>query len=218
MKIQAVIFDLDGVILNSCTEGMEGIIKMVEASGFTIPPNIRSTLKDNWGKTPAKALEISFGLDPQTSREISKRWGELSPLPLVAGAENVLSTLKFIKKMKLGLLTSRDWTSLFPILKHHLLIRFFGSCIQCENDFPHIKPDPRVFDYILELLGVSRDGCIYIGDTPIDFAAAHDKGIENISVLTGVNEKNDFLAIGQKEENVINSIADLPEWIEKYRT
>lgn len=218
MKIQAVILDFDGVILDSCTEGMEKIIEIVGANGFAIPPNIRSTLKDNWGKTPAKALEISFGLDPQTSREISKRWGELSPLSLVAGAENVLSTLKFIKKMKLGLLTSRDWTSLFPILKHHSLIRFFGSCIQCENDFPYIKPDPRVFDCILELLGVSKSECIYVGDTPIDFAAARDKEIENISVLTGVNGKNEFLAIGQKEENIINSIADLPEWIEKYRT
>ncbi len=217
MKIRAVIFDFDGVILDSCAEGIEEIIKMVGANGFAIPPNIRSTLKDNWGKTPAKALEISFGLDPQTSQEISKQWGELPPLPLIAGTENVLSALKFIEKMKLGLLTSRDWTSLSPILKHHSLIRFFGNCIQCENDFPYIKPDPRVFDHILRLLDVGSDECIYIGDTPIDFAAARDKGIENISVLTGINGKNDFLAIGQKEENIIRSIADLPEWIEKYR-
>ncbi len=217
MKIQAVIFDLDGVILNSCTEGMEKIIKIATAKDLAIPPNIRSTLKNNWGRIPVKVVEISFCLDPQTSLEICKQWEE-ELFPLITGVENVLSMLKFIKKMKLGLLTSRDWVSLFPTLKHYSLTRFFGSCIQCENDFPHIKPDPRVFDHILKLLGVSKNECIYIGDTPIDFAAARDRGIKNISVLTGIFEKNDFLKAGQKKENIVDSIVDLPEWIDRYCT
>jgi HAD superfamily hydrolase (TIGR01549 family) len=221
MKIQAVIFDFDGVILDSCTGGMEKIIKIVEANGFTIPPNIRTVLKDNWGRPGAKMIEKSFGLNSRTSQEIYRQWEVVDAVfvfPLVKGVKDVLSTLKFGKNLELGLLTSRNRMSLFRVLERYSLIMFFDNRIQCQDDFPHVKPNPRTFDFILKLLSASEGECVFVGDTPTDFAATYGRKIDNVSVLTGIHNKNDLLKAGQKRENIICSIADLPEWIEKYRT
>ncbi|HJS71609.1 MAG TPA: HAD family hydrolase [Acidimicrobiia bacterium] len=56
-----------------------------------------------------------------------------------------------------------------------------GVEVQCVVDSGTVgveKPDPRIFDYALDQLGLPPDGIWYVGDTPaFDVVAAHKAGL-----------------------------------------
>lgn len=218
-KIKAVICDFDGVINDSAQKGLERVVQVARVAGYEIPSNIDQALRQNWGMHGTKLIETCFGLNPTTSQALYKKWEEMDArlfFPLVKGAKDALAILKYIKHLRVGMLTSRNRENLMAVVKHYALTHLF-DCIQAKDDWPLVKPDPRSFIYTFERLAVVPNECIYIGDTPSDFAAAHGAGVENLSVLTGIFSKADFLKIGQKKENIICSIADLPKWIEQYQ-
>lgn len=63
-----------------------------------------------------------------------------------------------------------------------------------ENEFK--KPDPRVFDSMVESLKVSPDSTVYIGDEIKDFEAATSAGLQFIGVETGMANRRDFIDAG----------------------
>lgn len=214
-RFSAVICDFDGVINQSTQKGLARIIKIARQAGHSIPNGIRQRLKEKWGTHGTKLIEICFDLDQATSQALYKKWEEVDTtlfLPLVKGVKNALAELKRNRKLRVGMLTSRNRKNLFAVLDYYGLVAFF-DCIQTKDDWPFIKPDPRSFDYILNKLGVTPDQCVYIGDTPVDYESANKKGIPNLSVLSGIFNEEDFLAIGQKKENIIPSISCLPGWL-----
>ncbi len=223
MKIRAVIFDFDGVINDSASQkrGGKRIVRIVEHSGYKIPKGIYKTLKSNWGLDGKKLVEVCFGLDSETARKIYREWERVDAtdfFPLIPGAKSVLEKLKSAG-LRVFMLTSRNRENLMVVLDHFALTKMF-DLIWTKGDGPFTKPDPRAFDLAFDellRLRIPRDECLYIGDTPLDFRCTSMAGIECVSTLTGSFGKPDFLKAGQKKENIIGSITDLPKWIEKYR-
>lgn len=218
-KVRAVILDFDGVINDSGQKGLERIVQIVRQAGHDVPRGIIRMLKNAWGTHGARLIEVCFNLDPTISRALYKEWERMDAtlfFPLVKGSKIALTKLKHRKKLKIGMLTSRNRENLSAVLNNFNLFPFF-DCVQAKDDWPFVKPDPRSFDHILNQLGVSPNQCVYVGDTPVDYEAANKKGVPNISVLSGIFNKEDFLVIGQKEENIIPSIAHLPKWLSDRR-
>lgn len=221
MIIQAGIFDFDGVVIDSTHAGMTRAIQIAERWDLKMPPDIRRHLKENWHMPGAQLIEICFKLDSEAARRFYREWETIDssrPLPLVRGSVEVLRKLR-AEGLKIFLLTSRNRKNLMLVLNYFRLVPFFDF-IQAKDDWAFVKPDPRVFSPSLHKLsqdGIGINNCIYIGDTPADFSAAFRRGIVGISALTGLHDRSDFLQAGQKIENIIGSIADLPEWIEEHQ-
>lgn len=220
--IKAVIFDFDGVILNSSRKGRERIINIVRELGYPVRKDVRQILKSSWGSHGTKLIENCFGLNPSIATVIYRKleYRDITkPFPLIRDAKETLNFLRSEMNLKTGLLTSRHKKNTIDVLIHFDLIELF-DVIQAKNDWTFVKPDPHAFCSILDRLfrkwDIAESQCIYMGDTPIDFKAASERGIACINVLTGIFNQKDFLAIGQKKENIIGSIADLPKWLEKY--
>jgi|SRR3989344_164911 len=222
MRIKAVILDFDGVIYNSSKldSASKIIFQIIRNYGRKIPRDVYKKLKNNWGLNGPRFIEICFGLDPKIAKEIYREWewmNKKNPYPLVLGSKQVIKRLK-LRQIKVLLLTNRRKENLTKLLNYFKLIALFDF-IQAEDDWSFSKPDPHAFCLVLHQLAKSEicpEECVYAGDTILDFECTMARGLTSVSVLTGVFNESDFIKAGQKKENIIRSITDLPEWIEKY--
>lgn len=221
MPIRAVILDFDGVIYNSSSleTGGKRVIQIVERWDFNVPRNILKRFKDNLGLGSIKMLRNSFGLSTEVAGKVYREWeriDEIKFFSLIRKSKLVLKKIKS-RQIRVLLLTNRNRKNLMRVLDHFELTALFDF-IQARDDWSFEKPDPHAFCFVLHLLaksGIRPHECVYAGDTIPDFECTTARGLISVSVLTGVFSKSDFIKAGQKKENIIRSIADLPEWIEK---
>lgn len=72
-----------------------------------------------------------------------------------------------------------------------------------------LKPDPEGVFGILEEFGVSKEECLYIGDTATDIQTAKNASLESIGVLWGFRDRNELEGAGadhiiDKPEEIVN--------------
>lgn len=70
---------------------------------------------------------------------------------------------------------------------------FFGDIFDVvvgKTDCFPPKPSPEVVNYVIEKLGVSKDNCIYIGDSDVDVQTAHKSGLKCIGVTWGFRDRD----------------------------
>ncbi len=191
MQVEAVIFDLDGPILDSFREGLRRI--RILCAIHDIPPERahHRRLTALWGLPGIELLTQGLGVSEQFAREtFYPSWEpfDLSqPLPLVPRTREVLGWLRR-NKIHCTILTSRHRENMTAILERIDLMQDF-AVISTKLDTPYRKPDPRVFRYILEKLRekfhVSPPEVIFVGDTPADVDAGKAADLETLLVQTG---------------------------------
>ncbi len=222
MKIQAVIFDFDGPINDSFREGLRRIEVLCGINKIEFDREVRQRLIRLWGKPGVGLLEEGLGISKELAEKIYPQWeiwDFISPIPLIPGARE---TLRWNRKQKILniILTSRNKQNIRDIFEKLGLGEEF-AIISTGQDCEFKKPDPRVFGHItseLAKLGIGKDGCVFIGDTPEDISCGLAAGIETLVVLTGPYWLEHILQYPLKPQNVLPSVDYLPEWIEKHRT
>lgn len=222
MEIRAAIFDFDGPINDSFREGLRRIEVLCGINGVEFNREIRQRLTKIWGKPGIALLEEGLGISRGLAETIYPQWeiwDFISPIPLIPGARE---TLRWNRKHGISnaLLTSRNKQNISDIFDKLDLDEEF-SVISTRQDCEFKKPDPGVFSYImteLTKLGMSKESCIFIGDTPEDITCGLTAGIETIVVMTGPYWLEHILQYPVKPQNILPSVDYLPEWIEKHRT
>ena len=221
MNIRAVIHDFDGVLNDSFHEGLRRIRNICATFEVNFTPVQRKKLTQLWGIPGEKLLQQGLDVSPAMARRLYAAWERLDiadPTPLVPGAKEHLFWLRR-NGFCSGLLTSRNRPNIESIFEEVDLMREF-TVISTKQESPYSKPDPRVFDYILgefkSLCGITKEECIFVGDTPADMKAGHEVGIETILVQTGPYLLRHAAELPIPLENVLNSIDDLPLWIEEH--
>jgi phosphoglycolate phosphatase len=58
------------------------------------------------------------------------------------------------------------------------------------------KPAPDMVEEAIRQLGVRREDCIYVGDSDVDLATAHNAGLPCVSVLWGFRDREFLLSHG----------------------
>ncbi len=91
--------------------------------------------------------------------------------------------------------------------------------IYCNEDCLYKKPDPRTYDELLSDIRKKGDldlsRIVAVGDHPDDYLAAEGAGFHFVGVLTGVYNREDFARSGLSADQVIESVAFLPEYLRK---
>jgi len=76
------------------------------------------------------------------------------------------------------------------------------------------KPSPAFFETAAATLGVPPERIVVVGDSPVnDVQGAHDAGCRGVAVRTGTFREQDLAALERPPDAVLDSIADLPEWL-----
>jgi len=220
LKVEAVLFDLDGTLIDSAPIYYQIIDIVFERLG--VPPVSRKTLQEAMDDGD---FDWDYVLpDPMKSRkeeliaEARKIIDDIAPpmfrrqIKLIPGAAEICKKIA-AQGMKIGLVTSTptDYISvkLTPLREAGVenLLQVIITADDVVNKKPHAEPLIKGS----KDLSVAIEHCVYVGDTRVDIRAGNAAGMKTVGVLTGFD---DFKALKrEKPDAIIDSIAQLDETI-----
>lgn len=211
MKIRALIFDFDGLILE--TEGP------VYKSWQELYQEHNCELSfETWGNIigmaeaafdPIDELEVQLGKKfPDRESLVSRRRQRESQLILqqsvLPGVKDYLQAAKRLG-LKIGLASSSTSEWVFGHLSRLGLLHYF-DCIKTSDDVARAKPDPELYLAVLKELGISPDEAIVFEDSPNGVLAAK---AANLYCVMVPNELTRRLNLNHADLR-LSSLAELP--------
>ena len=188
MTIQAVIFDLDGVIVSTDQYHYQGWKQLADEEGIYFDQQINHRLR---GVSRMKSLDIllegscltyseqqKLELAERKNRYYQKLLNNLTPSDILPGVMDILDELKKLK-IKVAIASSSKNTPL--ILKQINLANHFDAIVD-GNDIQNSKPDPEVFLTAAKRLDVKPDECLVIEDADAGVEAALGAGMKCFAV------------------------------------
>ena len=182
---QAVIFDMDGVIVDSEPRHERAFLEVVHEIGYGATHGVRWA---DWvGRSdhelwldfvakhrPAQSLEQLLKLKRDRVLEIIRR-----EQPVFAGLADLVAKLSRV--CKLGLASGSERPVVEAVLSLQDLRRFFSATVTA-SDIKRGKPAPDIFLRTAELLGVAPDACWVIEDSKPGVAAGLAAGMRVIAI------------------------------------
>ena len=201
--LKAVIFDMDGTLLDSVDQHAEAWQKAFAKFGFEFPlPDIRYQI----GKGGDKLLETF--LSPEQIQEIGqdleKYRSDLFKTQFrdgLRGFPKVRELLEALRAagLKTGLATSgkKEEVDFYLGVLH---IRGLLDAITTKDDVENSKPEPDVLTVVRERLGNLKPAdCVFIGDTAHDAEAARKDGMPFVGLRCGGFPEDDLRKAGARE-------------------
>ena len=185
MNKKLIIFDFDGVLINS-EKNMQLTWDKTIKNFKEYNINFRE-YKDNIGLPFNKILE-NLSIKKKDFKKITNYYKENSlyyqnKIKLFKGVKPLVKKLK--KKYKIALFTSKDnYRTKFLIKKFDLKFDF----IVAGNDVKKGKPHPEGLKKIMKKLNFRRNSIFYIGDTTYDYYCAKKVKIKYIHVNWGIEK------------------------------
>jgi len=195
VKVSAVIFDLDGTVLDNEDEygaAFRTILRLLGKKVDKKYPHIGGIgVKENWprllAKYKIKTKKTFEELTLETQNEYLKRIGEVT---LKKGFEDFVADLKN-SGISCALATSNAWWIVDAISEIHPLSHFFDTITTGEEvDFK--KPDPDLFLLTAQKLGMESSECLVIEDSNAGIEAAHRAGMKAIGIYRDRNHAEEL--------------------------
>ena len=198
MKKKLIIFDLDGVLIDSLNN-MKIALKNTEK---------KMAIKLNFSKykkfigLPFEMIMKNMGIKNNINL-IKKNYiyfsdKELSSISIKKNELKKLQKLK--KKYNLAVYTSKDRYRTKKILNKYNLFK----CIVTSDDVLKGKPNPEGLVKILKKTSTKKQDCAYIGDTLFDYKTAKNAKIKYIHASWGYNKKINKVRSIIKIKNFLN--------------
>ena len=195
MNVSAVIFDLDGTVLDNEDEYGASFKKVLESLGAKdIPdyPHVRGIgVKENWPvlieKYKIKTNKSAEELARQTQEEYLKK---IDAVTIKEGLEDFVDSLKG-RGIKTALATSNDFWIVEEIFEKLKLGSFF-DIVTTGEEARFKKPAPDLFLVAADKLGVPPAECLVIEDAASGIAAAHAAGMKAVGLAQNDGQKKEL--------------------------
>jgi len=207
--IRAIVFDFDGLILDTEEPVYRSWLEVYEAHGELLP-------FERWvqivGSTttefhPQRHLEERLGR-PLSQDVLEGRIGRRTEMILAQELlPGILQSIEDARGLglKLGVASSstRDWVS-GHLERLGILGRF--DCVRCRDDVNHAKPAPDLYLAVLDCLGVSASEAVAIEDSPNGVMAAKQAGMRCVAIPNSITATLDL----SQADVLLRSLSDLP--------
>ena len=198
MLKRAILFDIDGTLIDSNEAHGEAWHRAFAAEGYTFS---RRDIHAQIGKGGDNLVP---SLLPDISAEIQGRLaeaeGEIYKREFMPEVEPFEGASEVLKR-----LAERGHTLVLASSASRAEVDYYVDLLDADglitgtiskDDVAHSKPCPDIFAAALGLTGGAADAAIVIGDTPYDVLAARRAGIDAIAVLSGGFAREDLEASG----------------------
>lgn len=196
---QAIIFDMDGTLLDSVDLNAQSWHEAFNAFGYAVSfEEARAQIgKGGDHLLPTFLSEEAIeehGDEIEEWRADRFRTRYLKLLKPFSAVPDLLRRLRDVG-LKIAVASSAKQSELEKYLDM-VGIRDLVDVTTCSDDAESSKPDPDIFQSALQKLGVAPDHAIAIGDTPYDAQAAAKAGMRSIGVLCGGFTEQSLLDAG----------------------
>jgi len=198
--IKAVIFDVDGTLLDSVDLHAQSWVKSL--AHFGVDVNV-TEVRRHIGEGADRLMPAFLPQDTSQARkdeieEFRAKVFKEQYLPLVHPFPKVRELLKRLKSDGLRIVLGSSCTA--EEITSYKEIAGIADLIECEttsDDARHSKPAPDIFDQALQQIApIQAAECVVIGDTRYDAEAAGAAGVPFIGVLCGGSSKSELQAAG----------------------
>ena len=189
---RAIIFDLDGTLLNTLEDLKDGVNYALAAKGF--PERSLEEIRTFVGNGIANliARSVPEGTDEEVRSEVLQEFRpyytkhcRVKTRPY----DGILDLLANLKKQGflMGIVSNKNDAAVKELAKY-----YFADYVETaigEREGIQKKPAPDSVYEVMRLLGVGREQTVYVGDSEVDRATAINAGVDCISVTWGFREE-----------------------------
>lgn len=198
--ITTVIFDMDGVLVNSEPLHHEVSLVQFEQLNIEVTNEIFATFTGNSNKMIYQKIKDRFQLDYEIEDLIAAKnrlfieaFDNKEDLHLMPGVKDLIVDLYF-NGMQLVVASSSEMEIIDKVFERFDLNQYFTHKVS-GNDFPESKPNPAIFLKAAELAQTPVENCIVIEDSTNGIKAAKAAGIYCIAYKSeGVDTQDQSLA------------------------
>ena len=194
-NIKAIIFDMDGVILDS--ESISDITwrKAGDETGVTVTDEILNACRGSNKNDTIQTLKKYYGQDfdseafLERTSELFHEIEEKEGIPLLPYAKEILEYLK--PRYSLALASSTRGATVERQLRAAGVIDFFETRTTGEM-VEHSKPNPEIYLMACKSIGMKPEDCVAIEDSLNGIRSAHAAGLKPIMVVDKIQPTDEI--------------------------
>ncbi|MCC2591599.1 HAD family hydrolase [Chryseobacterium sp. MFBS3-17] len=197
MPLKAVLFDMDGVIVDTEPLHRKAYFKMFEDFGIQVTEDLYSTFTGASTKRVCETLIGHFGLDAThedlagIKRRYFKHFFDTDEdFSLLPGVRELIENYHE-NGTKLVLASSAHMNTINWVFEKFDLDPYFMAKIS-GADLRESKPHPEIFVKAAELAGEQHEHCMVIEDSTNGIAAAHAAGIFCVAYQSAHSGKQQY--------------------------
>ena len=197
MKFKAVIFDLDGTLLNTLVDLAAAVNLVLATKGFKTHPVeaykylvgrgmenlVRSALA---AEKPDQTIILD--LQRQIEAEYAKCWADTTGT--YAGIPELLDGLAE-RNISMAILSNKPHSFMEIIVDRFFSNWHFDVVLGARETCPK-KPDPAAVREIADIFELGMEDILYIGDTDTDMQTALNAGLLPVGVLWGFRTEKEL--------------------------
>lgn len=194
--VRGVVFDLDGTLIDSAADILQGMRMTFEQIGLGsipedyFPENMHGTAE---GILRSIAADMGWSM-PADVQLLKTRYLanaatlDLQRTQLYAGALDVLEACQDAS-LPMGICTNKAHAGALVATRKFGIHEMFGF-ITGSDTWAQAKPSPVPLLETIRMLGLEADQCLYFGDTSVDAECAQAAGVRFVLHEAGYGDEN----------------------------